>query len=751
MNPNKLSFAAACSAALLALAGCTAATVNDISSPLTQQTVAPSFSVAPGSYSTTQTVALSTTTPGATIYYTTDGATPTASSSVYSGPIPVTSTETIAAMAAAPKYTASNTASATYNMSSTVDLSVSDDPTEDWATIGVKVESIALVPKGGGNAQTVYTAPTTGAPTINLVQLDQLGELLGKVTVPTGTYTQAILTLGANNTGSACDVSLVVSPDPEPGFPLAASATVPCSQIVINGASGTAPNQTVQTTVNLVAPLAVTTAGANVLNVEFDLKNPALIVEHQSATETQPIWAINFNGPIRHHPRPDLTQYLLRHLYGVLPATGAVSSDNTHIDVTRVAPVHPITNPETAVADSTAAIPIYADAANGTIFYDLDTKSSSTITSFSSVAAVLPGMYVRIAARYQVDGTLTATRIYASKTFNTIWLNPEGHIVHVNTKTNVMWVTTEDGKLTSIAIGPNTSFYYGASNAVIGTGSGFFDGTTPGKLPNVARGFKVNVTIDPLSSAKPPVAESVEIDVARYDGAITAPNSTSFIYGRTFADADALANDGYTGSIDYISSTSANTDQADNPIQGFYWWDFGFPTLLDSGSKAVSDFVSAVGSAATDFGGKYGVMQPVGISRATWNDPAAPSTWSAKWVDLLPVQAPMGYIVNSFAASTNSFTFTPPLPTVSSSAPPLKIVTVNLDTAVGSATLVYQVARQGNVITITPEDIGNPSTLAAVGAQLTSGAPVKIFGIPTPTGSIKAYTLFYYTGTASTM
>ena len=59
---------------------------------------------------------------------------------------------------------------------------VSDASTEDWHTIGVKVLSIALVPQSGGSNVTVYTAPMA-APTVNLVQLDQIAEILGNSSV----------------------------------------------------------------------------------------------------------------------------------------------------------------------------------------------------------------------------------------------------------------------------------------------------------------------------------------------------------------------------------------------------------------------------------------------------------------------------------------------------------------------------------------------------------------------------------------
>jgi hypothetical protein len=74
----------------------------------------PVFSPVGGAYSTPQTVTISDATSGATIYYTTDGTTPTTSSPVYTGPITVSSTETIQAIATAPGYETSILWSAAY-------------------------------------------------------------------------------------------------------------------------------------------------------------------------------------------------------------------------------------------------------------------------------------------------------------------------------------------------------------------------------------------------------------------------------------------------------------------------------------------------------------------------------------------------------------------------------------------------------------------------------------------------------------
>ncbi len=79
----------------------------------------PTFSPAPGTYASAQTVTISDTTPGAAVYYTTNGATPTTSSTPYTAPITVSSTETIKAIAVASGYTNSAVGSAAYTINLT--------------------------------------------------------------------------------------------------------------------------------------------------------------------------------------------------------------------------------------------------------------------------------------------------------------------------------------------------------------------------------------------------------------------------------------------------------------------------------------------------------------------------------------------------------------------------------------------------------------------------------------------------------
>src|SRR5207249_2583047 len=81
-----------------------------------QPAPAPTFNPLAGTYVGSQTVTISESAPGATIYYTTDGSTPTTSSTRYTGPIVVNQSVTIRAIAAAQGFASSSVATATYTI-----------------------------------------------------------------------------------------------------------------------------------------------------------------------------------------------------------------------------------------------------------------------------------------------------------------------------------------------------------------------------------------------------------------------------------------------------------------------------------------------------------------------------------------------------------------------------------------------------------------------------------------------------------
>jgi len=109
----------------------------------------PAFSPGGGTYSSTQSVTITDSTTGAIIYFTTDGTTPTASSTVYSSPITVPSSETLQAVANANGYSLSPVASAGYTIGQP-GFSITGTPitVAPGASSGI-TSTIALTPTGG--------------------------------------------------------------------------------------------------------------------------------------------------------------------------------------------------------------------------------------------------------------------------------------------------------------------------------------------------------------------------------------------------------------------------------------------------------------------------------------------------------------------------------------------------------------------------------------------------------------------------
>src|SRR6185436_3485039 len=100
-----------------------------------QPVATPVISPAAGTYTTSVTVSITDSTPGAVIHYTIDGTTPTPSSPTYTGTFAVTQTRTVKAMATASGMANSNVASTSYT---------------------IKVATPTISPPGG-----TYTSPVT--------------------------------------------------------------------------------------------------------------------------------------------------------------------------------------------------------------------------------------------------------------------------------------------------------------------------------------------------------------------------------------------------------------------------------------------------------------------------------------------------------------------------------------------------------------------------------------------------------------
>jgi len=123
---------------------------------------APTFSPAPGTYNSAQTVTISTTTPGASILYTTDGSNPSTYGTVYSAPISVTTSETIKAIAFESGWSDSVVSSAAYTIHypGTLDTAFATGAGASSAVLSVAVQSDGKVLIGGNF--TTYNGTSRG-------------------------------------------------------------------------------------------------------------------------------------------------------------------------------------------------------------------------------------------------------------------------------------------------------------------------------------------------------------------------------------------------------------------------------------------------------------------------------------------------------------------------------------------------------------------------------------------------------------
>ena len=134
----------------------------------------PTFSPAAGTYTSTQTVTISTATSGASIRYTTDGSAPSETAgTVYSAPITVSSTETVKAIAYESGMTDSAVASATYTISVATPTfspgagtyTSAQTVTISTATSGASIRYTTDGSTPSETAGTVYSAPITVSST----------------------------------------------------------------------------------------------------------------------------------------------------------------------------------------------------------------------------------------------------------------------------------------------------------------------------------------------------------------------------------------------------------------------------------------------------------------------------------------------------------------------------------------------------------------------------------------------------------
>jgi hypothetical protein len=140
------------------------------SAAYTLQAATPTFSPAAGTYSSAPSVTISDTTPSATIYYTTNGTTPTTGSTQYTGAITVSATETLEAIAAKAGYTNSTVGSAAYAIQAatpTFSSAAGTYPSAQKVTISDTTTSSTIYYTTNGTTPTTSSSQYSSAITVS--------------------------------------------------------------------------------------------------------------------------------------------------------------------------------------------------------------------------------------------------------------------------------------------------------------------------------------------------------------------------------------------------------------------------------------------------------------------------------------------------------------------------------------------------------------------------------------------------------
>jgi sugar lactone lactonase YvrE len=200
----------------------------------------PSFAPAAGTYLSSQSITIAESIPGAIIYYTTNGSAPTTASAICSGPVPLSSTATVNAIAVAPGYSQSPQASAAYTITPPAAA-----PLFSMASGTYNSSREVVINDVTPGAVVYYTTdgstPTSSSP-------EYAGPILFKAS---GTLNAMAVAPGYSPSTIATASYVIVPPTPRPAFSIPAGTYILAQAI---GLTDTAPGATFYYTTDGSAP-----------------------------------------------------------------------------------------------------------------------------------------------------------------------------------------------------------------------------------------------------------------------------------------------------------------------------------------------------------------------------------------------------------------------------------------------------------------------------------------------------------------
>ena len=264
----------------------------------------PIFSPAKGTYASAQNVIISDTTAGATIYYTTSGATPTTSSSIYTAAIAVSSSETLRAIATASGYSTSAVATAAY----IIPLGTLPAPTPIFSPqegIYTSAQSVNISDATAG--ATIYYTTNGDTPTTSSTIYTG-----GAITVSSTETLQAIATASGYFTSAVAVATFTINL-PAPAFTIGGTAVTVAPGAVTGNASTNTVTPSGGFTGNVVLTAAITaspTGAQDMPILSFGSTTPVSITSASAGTATLTVYTIAPTTAVLSYPaRPGTPWY----------------------------------------------------------------------------------------------------------------------------------------------------------------------------------------------------------------------------------------------------------------------------------------------------------------------------------------------------------------------------------------------------------------------------------------------------------
>ncbi|MGA1983721.1 MAG: chitobiase/beta-hexosaminidase C-terminal domain-containing protein [Acidobacteriaceae bacterium] len=627
--------------AIAVTTGGSTSAVGSATYTITSAAATPTFSPAGGTYASAQKVSISTTTPSAKIYYTTDGSTPTTSSAMYSDPITVASTETIQTIAVATGSSTSAVGSATYTITSaaatpTFSPAGGTYSSSQTVSISTTTPSATVYYTTNGSAPTtssaVYSGPITVAST----------ETLQAIAVATGSSTSAV--------GSAAYT--ITSPAATPTFS-PASGTYASSQTV--SISTTTPSATVYYTTNGSAPTTSSAVYSGPITVASTETLQAIAVATGSSTSAVGSAAYTITSPAA---TPTFS-----------PAGGTYSSSQT-VSISTTTPsasIYYTTNGSTPTTSS----PVYSSPVTVSAS---ETVHAIAVATGSSASAVGSAAY-------------TITLPAATPAFS-----PAGG-TYASSQTVSISTTT-----------PSATIYYTTNGSAPTTSSLVYSG--PIAVASTETVEAIAVATGSSTSA---------VGSAAYTISSPAAMPTFSPAGGTYASSQAVSISTTTPSATVYYTTNGSTPTTSSPM-------YSGPVMI-SASETVHAIAVATGNSASAVGSAaYTITSPAATPTFS---PAGGTYASSQTVSISTTtpSATIYYTTNGSAPTTSSSVYSGPIAVASTETVEAIAVTTGRSTsAVGSA--AYTISSPTAAPTFSPAGGTYPSAQTVTISSSASSATI---------------------------